>query len=319
VILEIAGASTMVHGLRNSALAAMLAFLVLPGIAQARNCTRAEAADGDRWTRLSQRDHDGSIVRNLPWGVPVPTGPTTNEHLVVLTEYVNLFDDDLLIPLWSAEQLVARQPGPDSGRINCFRPNPRVLPQSDLKNDYDEEIHDQGHLTPSEDQSGSVRANVNTFFYTNMTPQIGRFNQVTWNRLEATVRRWVRTDRPLYVITGAVLDRDGDGRRDADADAPRMQPRHNRPARVAIPSHFYKIIAYRQPNGRLATLSVLLPHDGTPLTGRDIGRLFERHVTTVAAIEQLTGLDFFPAGPGLDEETEFCRYAGGSPRSLCGP
>lgn len=301
------------------ALAALAALLALPGVVQARTCTRAEAADGDRWTWLNQRDHDGAIARNLPWGTPVPTGSTSNERLVVLTEYVNLFDDDLLIPLWSAEQLVARRAGRDSGRINCFRANPRVLPQSDLRRDYDEEIHDQGHLTPSEDQSGSVRANVNTFYYTNMTPQIARFNQVTWNRLEATVRRWVSADRPLYIITGSVLDRDGDGRRDADADAPRMQPRHNRPARVAIPSAFYKIIAYLQPNGRLATLSVLLPHDGTRLTGRDLGRHFERHVTTVSAIEQLTGLDFFPTGPGLDEETEFCRYAGGSPRSLCGP
>lgn len=294
-----------------------LLLLVLSSPTLARNCTAAERADGDRWTQLLTRDHAGSINRNLPWGLPVATAPATAEHLVVLTEYVNQFDDDLLIPLWSVERLASAKLDTVKSRINCFRPNPRVLPQSDLEADYDEPVYDQGHLTPSDDQSTSVRAMVNTYFYTNMTPQFARFNQVTWRRLEAVVHGWARPRRTLYIITGSIMDRDNDGVRDADSAADRVQPRGGRPRRVAIPSAFYKIIAYRQQGGGIATLSIVLPHDASELTGRALGRHFQNHVTTVSRIERLTGLHFFPESTGIAEATDFCAFADGAPRSLC--
>lgn len=295
-----------------------LLLLASASSAATRNCTRAEREDGDQWTQLRTRDRVGSIKRNLPWGVPVATTPTSNERLVVLTEYVNDFDDDLLIPLWSAERLAAAHLDTVTSRINCFRPNPRVLPESDLAADYDDETYDQGHLTPSDDQSTSVRAMVNTYFYTNMTPQLARFNEVTWRRLEAVVHDWATPRRTLYIITGSILDRDNDGARDADSAAGRMRPRHNRPARVAIPSAFYKIVAYRRSDGKLATLSIVLPHDDTRLTGHALGQHFKTHVTSISAIEQLTGLHYFPDAAGINEEADFCHFADGAPESLCG-
>jgi endonuclease G, mitochondrial len=296
-----------------------LAVLAIASPAVARNCTRAERADGDRWTQLSTRDYAGSIRRNLPWGLPVATTPPSNERLVVLTEYVNQFDDDLLIPLWSAERLASARLDTVRSRINCFRPHPRVLPESDLGDDYDDPTYDQGHLTPSDDQSTSVRAMVNTYFYTNMAPQFGPFNRVTWRRLEAVVHDWARPRRTLYVITGSILDRDNDGLRDSDLVAQRVQPRHGRPARVAIPTAFYKIIAYRRTDGRIATLSIALPHNATSLTGRALGQHFKDHVTTISALERATGLDFFPNATEIVEETDFCVFADGAPRSLCSP
>jgi DNA/RNA endonuclease G (NUC1) len=160
---------------------------------------------------------------------------------------------------------------------------------------------------------------VNTYFYTNMTPQLARFNEVTWRRLEAVVHNWAQPRRTLYIITGSVMDRDNDGLRDADSAAVRVQPRAGRPARVAIPTAFYKVIAYRKAGGGIATLSIILPHDAAKLSGRALGRHFQSHVTTVSQIERVTGLDFFPGSSGLEEETDFCAFAGGAPKSLCGP
>ena len=159
---------------------------------------------------------------------------------------------------------------------------------------------------------------VNTYFYTNMTPQLARFNEVTWRRLEAVVHNWVRPRRTLYVITGSILDRDNDRQRDSDAVAEKVQPRHGRPARVAIPSAFYKVIAYRRPEGGIATLSIVLPNDETRLTGRALGHYFQTRVTTISEIERVTGLDLFPAATGIVEETDFCVFADGAPKSLCG-
>lgn len=295
-----------------------LSFLFFSSSALARNCTRAEKADGDRWAWLSKRDHEGSIARNLPWGLPIPTGQTTNERLVVLTEYVNQFDDDLLIPLWSAERLAAARLDTVKSRINCFRAHPKVTPESDLDDDYDEKTFDQGHLTPSDDQSTSVRAMVNTYFYTNMVPQFGRFNRVTWRQLEAVVHDWAKPGRTLYVISGSIMDRDADGLRDQDSLAPRVQPRHGRPARVGIPSAFYKIIAYRQPDGKIATLSIGLPHDKAQLTGRALGAHYEQHVTTIADLESRTDLKFLPDASDIVEGTSFCAFADGGGANLCG-
>ena len=295
-----------------------LALLVVASPAAAeedRDCTKAEARDGDHWTWLSERDHEGSLRRHLPWGVPAELAATTNERMIVLTDYINLYDDDLRVPLWSAERIEWRRLG-KVPRIDCFRPYPRAVEVSDNQEDYDEPLYDQGHLTPAADQDSSVRAMVNTFFYTNMAPQLARFNRGIWARLEAITRTWVKQKKTLYVISGSIFDRDDDARRDPDNAAELMVPRHG-PARVGVPTAFFKIITYRKPGGGLATLSIVLPHQAVSFSGRRQGEFLQSKVTSVAAIEQATSLDFFPDGQDLGEETDFCAFAGGAPRSLC--
>lgn len=297
-------------------LAALVA--AIPAAAAAdRNCTKAEAREGDHWTGLIARDHAGALARHLPWGVPAENSLTTNERTIVLTDYVNRYDDDLRAPVWSAERIDWNRLG-KVDRINCFRPYPRAISVSDNGNDYDEPLYDQGHLTPAADQDSSVTAMVNTFFYTNMAPQLARFNRGIWGRFEAVVRTWVERKRTVYVISGSIFDRDNDKLRDPDSAAQLMKPRHG-PARVAVPTAFYKIISYRAPDGRLATLSVVLPHRPVSLTGRKVGEYFQENVKTVAEIERETGLDFFPDGAGLAEESDFCAFAGGAPASMCAP
>lgn len=288
-----------------------------PAQAQDRDCTRAEAQEGDRWASLNARDTTASIRRHLPWGEPTETSRTTNERTIVLTDYVNRYDDDLRVPVWSAERIDSSRLG-KTVRINCFRPHPRFVAVSDNENDYDEALHDQGHLTPAADQDSSITAMVNTFFYTNMAPQLGQFNRGIWARLESVVRTWVQRNRTVYVISGSIFDRNNDNRRDADTAAVRMVPRHNRPARVAIPTAFFKIISYRRADGRLATLSLILPHQVVRHSGRRQGQYFQENVRTVADIERLTGLNFFPNESNIGEETNFCSFAGGAPTSLCG-
>lgn len=68
----------------------------------------------------------------------------------------------------------------------------------------------RGHQIPSADRL-NYAANVQTFYYTNMTPQDYNFNGGTWANLETQVRAWARktgatagTDT-LYVVTGCTL------------------------------------------------------------------------------------------------------------------
>jgi endonuclease G len=133
----------------------------------------------------------------------------------------------------------------------------------------------------------------NTFIFSNMAPQHDRFNRGIWARLEGKVRAWAIVADGIYVVTGAVFDRNDDGQRDADADAELMSNR------VGIPTHFYKIILHVRPSGFIDTISILLPH-----LDENVGSTntyLRNHITRIDEIEQLTGIDFFPELPDTRE------------------
>ena len=83
----------------------------------------------------------------------------------------------------------------------------------------------------------SESAMINTFMFTNMAPQIGvGFNRGLWRHFESRVRKWARDHREVYVITGSIFDRDGDGVRDDDADKEVTESG----SEVGVPSHFLR-------------------------------------------------------------------------------
>ena len=50
--------------------------------------------------------------------------------------------------------------------------------------------YDKGHICASEDRVYSTSANKQTFYYSNISPQIGSFNQKYWAALEKQVQTW---------------------------------------------------------------------------------------------------------------------------------
>ena len=62
--------------------------------------------------------------------------------------------------------------------------------------------YDRGHQLPSADRYGSG-INETTFYFTNMTPQLGSLNQKKWADLETQIRNWSYSLDTLYVVTGA--------------------------------------------------------------------------------------------------------------------
>jgi DNA/RNA endonuclease G (NUC1) len=92
----------------------------------------------------------------------------------------------------------------------------------------------------------------------------------------------------------------------------------NKSKRVAVPSAFYKIVTLEKPDGTLETVTVLLPHDDVKRSGPVALKYLQNHVTTVAAVEGVTGLDFFSKGsPNLNESSTFWSFAGKMPSNLC--
>ena len=256
-------------------------------------CSKAERADADKWLWLNTRDRDLSVEQNLPWGAPIEQSPEFSERQLVQREYVIGYDSDLKVPIWSAERVIGSDIG-KVGRSDCFRQDPRLKPaEASAPSDYVEPIFDQGHMTPSGDVTISRRAVHNSFIMSNMSPQFCEFNRGIWQILEEQTRRWAKTFGTVYVLNGSIFDRDGDGKRDLDSAADHMKS-NNHKARVAVPTAFYKILAVQQPDGTIETLTILLPQDHAQHDDAEAMSYLQQHVSTIAAVEQRTGLKFFP-------------------------
>lgn len=289
------------------------------GQADARNCTASEksAADAQLW--LNKRDTAAALARHLPWGVPQPAA----DRILVQRDYVIGYSDSLLVPLWTAHRLDSRGLG-NVARADCFRRDPRIpAPTASLPSDYNEPIYDQGHLAPNGDMSRKLASVLNSFVLSNMAPQHCWFNRGVWQIFESLVRIWAEEQGVLYVITGSIFDRDGDGVRDDDSVALRMTSRNGK-TRVAVPSHFYKILVHQMDDGRVEILAIMMPNDKTNLDGADAIRYIEDHLVSVADIEKLAGLNLFPdvGTPIPQRATALWPYSKSAARSLahnCAP
>lgn len=290
------------------------ALILLPGVSQAANCSATQRAEADRQLWLNERDQGLANGIVFPWGAPVAVGDA-GERRLIQRDYVIEYDDDLQGPVWSANVLGLKTL--KGGRIDCFRQDPRIPGAvASRPSDYDEPIFDQGHMVPNADMAFGQIPIMNTFVMSNMSPQFCQFNRGIWQILETFERFWAESGSPVYILDGAVFDRDGDGRRDLDDQSIRMRSRSGR-KNVAVPSAYFKILARPRSDGRLETLTILLPHNQTDVDGPAALDYLRAHITTVDAVERLTGTDFFPANTGaLVEDHELWDVAGASFRSL---
>lgn len=153
---------------------------------------------------------------------------------------------------------------------------------------------DRGHQMPSADRY-LYKANVESFYGTNMTPQKSSFNQGFWVGVEESVRGWAYKCDTLYVVTGCTVD-------DAMGKA-----YDNDGKKVTVPGHYYKaLLAYKKDpsfghNGYMAIgLWVRQGEDSMPNVGPALS-------VSILELEALTGHDFFanlPAAVGEEMTDE---------------
>lgn len=296
---------------------AALALIAYPAVAANRNCTAEEKVEADKKLWLNKRDTTAAIDRHLPWGLPESNASDGSIQVLAQRDYVIGYDLELKVPLWTAHRLNAKGLG-KSERVNCFRRDPRVnAPAASLTSDYKEPVFDQGHLTPNGDMSIGLIPVINSFVMSNMTPQFCQFNRGVWQILESLIRVWVKERSPLYVVTGSVFDHDGNGRPDANADVPRMKSTNGK-ARVAVPSHFFKIVIHQKDDGTVDALAFLMPHDQTDVAGDEAIQYLERNLKSIEDIESVVGVKLFPAVAGRypPKATGLWAFEGALPRSL---
>lgn len=274
----------------------IIAFFLFHSVAYAQSCgcevsDRKEAAYNEL-LKLSEAEKENAEQIHLPFGIPQSPSSATNEHIFHQDEYLIMYDDDLRIPLWVAYNLTREHLATPRERTECFRKDIRLSDSAAaFCEDYEEPLFDRGHMVPNADMVRSEAAMINTYMFTNMCPQHDRFNRGIWSRLESRVRKWAKTKGEIYVISGAVFDKDSDEKRDDDSDAIRMKSNNNN-ERVAIPTHFYKIILHERPNGFIESMTFLLPHTDSSPIGNEVDPFLKSKLVKIDEIEKITGIDF---------------------------
>lgn len=107
-------------------------------------------------------------------------------------------------------------------------------------------------------------------------------------------REWARKKGEVFVISGSVFDKDGDGKRDADKDAVRVKKQNKFKRSVAVPTHFYKIYLHKTEGSGLEAITILLPHNNDKITAKESKAYLQKHLTTIDTIEKVTGIDMPP-------------------------
>lgn len=251
-----------------------------------------------RYSRYAPQQHgltpeqQRSIRANCPDGAPAEDpswdhGPT---QIVARDGYALRHSAVDRIPLWVCEGIAKAQlDGPLHRPDNePFGPDPELpAGQRAELSDYKRSGFDRGHMAPSADQTVDARLQAETFFLSNMAPQVGSgFNQHVWKQLEEKARDWIRDAGKGYVITGPIFyDPKEEDPATADGQIEYTIIGDNA---VAVPTHFYKIVVAQKAGRRQAIAFVFenrkhaSPHD------------WPSFIRAIDWIEARTGLDFMP-------------------------
>ncbi len=159
--------------------------------------------------------------------------------------------------------------------------------------------YSRGHHCASEDRQTCRDANDQTFYYTNQSPQWqNSFNGGIWASLEGAVQSksyTLSSSDSLYVVVGTLFENGNFGS-------------SNDGGEVARPSHFYKLLMlchFDSPGKISSAQGAAYLYENKANSGK-YGDA--KYVTTIDAIEQRSGFDFFPRVPAAIQEAAESAY-----------
>ena len=167
-----------------------------------------------------------------------------------------------------------------ASREDNFREDPEITTGSATLADYRRSGYDRGHLAPAADMSFSIKTMDESFYLSNMSPQLGEFNRGIWKDLEAQVRSFAIFEGDIYVATGPIFPSE-------------TEPKAIGPNKVTVPKAFYKVIWDRTAPEKM--IGFILPHEGS-------SKSLKSFAVSVDEVEQKTGLDFFSLLPKEQQE-----------------
>ena len=157
--------------------------------------------------------------------------------------------------------------------------------------------YNRGHLCASADRLYSATANNNTFYMSNMSPQLSSFNQGYWVTLEGLVQRLGRDKSfadTLYVVKGGTVA----------AGQTLGTVSRSGGKRVQVPKYYFMALL-KVKNGVYSSLAFWMEHKeyGYGYDSQAPLSVIATHAVKVNELERLSGINFFPNLPDAQEET----------------
>ena len=244
-------------------------------------------------------DERAKIDQMCPAGMPVPLAgidPGPTEYAVHLG-YALQYSNDLKIPLWVCEHLTsATVSGHLTGRVG-FKADPQIMGPHSVNADYTYSGFERGHHAANDDQAVDPKAREETSLLSNAAPQVAANNKGIWAALELQVRKWAQQYGEVWVITGTLLyDPKEENNATADGWIDYWSIGQNG---VAVPTHFYKIVARRKGSSWTALAFVV---ENKKYTKASEEYPWQNYLVAVSWVEERAGLDFMPDLPASSEE-----------------
>jgi len=218
---------------------------------------------GSVWANINQQ-----CPQHTAYGAPTFQAQAGDQELCK-TNYAVIHSCSKKNPVAVMEHITIQAISGPASRKDDFRADPAVHQQcrSQLQ-DYAGQPYDRGHMSAAAGNTQNDAVMSESFFLSNMVPQVPNNNRGIWRILEMQIRDQVKaTGQSLYVISGAIF---------APGHATIGQG-------VGVPTHLFKVIINKNSGNATA---YLMPNAALPVAD------LPRYRTTVQAAEQATGMRF---------------------------
>ena len=213
----------------------------------------------------------------------IPSMPNGQQGQVIQrTGYTLAYDKKTKTPQWVAWELTKEETKGNHERTDKFLPDPNVEGAKVVTTDYTGSGYDRGHMAPAGDMKWSKKAMEESFYMSNICPQIHHLNTGDWNELEANTRKWARRYGSVYVTCGPIYNGS-------------QRTQYIGKNRVKVPDAFFKVILIQSPK-KTCALGFFFENEAGQ-------RPLNEYLVSIDYLEQTTGIDFFPSLPDELENT----------------
>lgn len=209
--------------------------------------------------------------------------------------YTVLYDEDTYTSYWVAYPLCASHTTTGREEIWGYDPKVSQAVQTSVKKGYGANIptenypnnfYARGHQIPNADRNAVPEMQAQTYYSTNMTPQIQNgFNGGIWAKLEDAVRDQIPAGDTLYIVTGASF------RKVNENLAAKQIVNKNDGKTLPVPNYYWKaVLKVKRSGGAVTdamTIGFWLPHADLK------NHTYDEYTVSVDQIEAWTGFDFF--------------------------
>ena len=171
---------------------------------------------------------------------------------------------------WVAYNLISSELIKKFKRTNKFKKDTLVITKTADNNDYKHSGYDKGHLAPAADMVWNKKAITESFYFSNISPQLASFNRGMWKRLEKQTRDWAKKYNSIYITCGPLCK---DSNKTIGKDS------------IVIPTYFYKALLIYNDTIKQA-IGFIFPHKKCK------GKILD-YAINIDSLEKFTKLDFF--------------------------